>query len=93
MLTEEEFKKRWKRCTTMQKKFVLRFIENGFIAKEAAQYAGYSGVSLITPVFRVQRKVDDVISYLIKKNNIMNTIVKPEWVLNEFKKLYERINK
>jgi hypothetical protein len=43
---------------------------------------GYTGVSLITPMFRIQRKVDDVINYLIKKNKIMDTLVKPEWVIS-----------
>lgn len=50
---------------------------------------GYTGVSLITPMFRIQRKVDDVINYLIKKNKIMDTLVKPEWVISQYKKLYD----
>ena len=43
MYTEEEFNKRWKRLTDMQKKFCLRYIENGFSAKEAAYYARIYG--------------------------------------------------
>lgn len=89
MLTEDEFKKRWKRTTKMQKKFILRYIENGFDPNEAAVYAGYTGVSLSCPLYRVQRKVNDIIDYLIAKNNLISTIVKPTWIMQEYKKLYD----
>lgn len=33
MLTEEEFNRRWNKTTKKQKKFILRYIENGFEAR------------------------------------------------------------
>lgn len=92
MLTEEEFNRRWNKTTKKQKKFILRYIENGFEARQAAIYAGYSGVSITSPLFRVQRKVDDLIEYLIHKNNIMSTIVKPAWVMKAYKDIFDNTN-
>ena len=92
MLTEEEFNRRWNKTTKKQKKFILRYIENGFEARQAAIYAGYSGVSITSPLFRVQRKVDDLIEYLIHKNNIMSTIVKPAWVMKAYRDIFDNTN-
>lgn len=92
MLTEEEFKKKFKRTTKMQKKFIFRYIENGFDPYEASAYAGYTGVSLKNPVVRIQRRVDDLIDHLIAKNNIINALVKPVWVMNSYKELFKSTN-
>lgn len=75
-----------------QRKFVLRYIQNGLNAKQAAISAGYCPVYYNAPIYRIQRKVDDVIEYLIAKNNIINCIVKPEWIFTEYKKLYQNTN-
>lgn len=35
------------------------------------------------------RRVNDVIDYLIAKNSLIQSIVKPAWIYNEYVKLYE----
>lgn len=35
-MTDEEFKKRWKQLRNKQRKFCLKYIENGFNARDAA---------------------------------------------------------
>jgi DNA-binding CsgD family transcriptional regulator len=77
MLTNEEFKLRWKQLSNKQRKFCLRYIENGFSAKDAAIEVGYNGCYIKSPIYRIMRKVNDVIDYLIAKNNIVQSVVKP----------------
>ena len=89
MLTEEEFKEKFAKLRKKQRKFVLRYIENGCDAKEAAAYAGYKGCYLVSPIYRIMRRVNDVIDYLIAKNSLIQSIVKPAWIYNEYVKLYE----
>ena len=88
MITEEEFIHRWNRLSSYQRRFCLEYLKC-FDVKEAALKAGYTGVMLTNPLIRVYRKVKDVCDYLIKKNDLLNAIVRPEWVLNEFKKIYD----
>jgi hypothetical protein len=92
MLTEDEFAKRWKRCTKRQKKYIANYIENGFDPYLAATQSGYTGVSLKNPVVRIQRRVDDIIDYLIVKNNIVNALIKPAWVMENYKKIFDNTN-
>lgn len=77
MLTDEEFKIRWKQLSNKQRKFCLTYIENGMNAKAAAIEVGYNGCFVKSPIYRIMRKVNDVIDYLIAKNNIVQSIVKP----------------
>lgn len=91
-MTQEEFNKKWKRLSTKQRRFVLRYIENGFDPREAAEYVGYNPIYVSSPVYRILRKVNDVIDFLIAKNDLCKAIVKPAWILNEFKKLYDNSN-
>ena len=89
MLTEEEFKEKFAKLRKKQRKFVLRYIENGCDAKEAAAYAGYKGCYLVSPIYRIMRRVNDVIDYLIAKNNIVQSVVKPYWIFDQYLKLYD----
>lgn len=91
MLTEEEFKARWRRISKRGRKFIIRYIENGLDANDAAWYAGFKGC-YINSSSRPLRKYNDLIEYLLKKNNIIATFVKPEWVLNEYRKIYDNTN-
>lgn len=88
-MTEEEFQIKFKKLRKKQRKFVLRYIENGFDSKEAAIYAGYNGCYVASPIYRIMRKVNDVIDYLVAKNNIVSSIVKPGWILDQYLKLYD----
>lgn len=76
-MTDEEFKKRWKQLRNKQRKFCLLYLENGMNAKAAAIEAGYTGCYIKSPIYRIMRKVNDCIDYLIAKNNIIQSIVKP----------------
>lgn len=91
-MTQNEFNEKWKRLSSKQKKFVLRYIENGFDPHEAARFANYNPIFCQSPVYRIVRKVNDVIDFLIAKNDLCKSIVKPVWILNEFKKLYDNTN-
>lgn len=88
-MTDEEFKEKFAKLRKKQRKFVLRYIENGCDAKEAAAYAGYKGCYLVSPIYRIMRRVNDVIDYLIAKNSLIQSIVKPAWIYNEYVKLYD----
>lgn len=88
-MTQEEFEEKWKYLRTKQKKFILAYLET-FDPKESATRAGYSPSFIKAPVYKIMRKVDDLIDYLIAKNNVINSIVKPTWVLTEYMKMYER---
>lgn len=50
------------------------------------------GSSVKAPVYRIQRKVDDVIDYMIAKNDLLNAIVKPTWIMQAYKDLYDNTN-
>lgn len=76
-MTDEEFKIRWKQLSNKQRKFCLRYIENGMNAKDAAIEVGYNGCYIKSPIYRIMRKCNDVIDYLIAKNNIVQSICKP----------------
>lgn len=91
-MTQDEFNEKWKRLSQKQRKFVLRYIENGFDPHEAARFANYNPIFCQSPVYRIVRKVNDVIDFLIAKNDLCKSIVKPAWILNEFKKLYDNSN-
>lgn len=88
-MTDEEFKIRWKQLSNKQRKFCLRYIENGMNAKEAAIDAGYCYTFIQAPIYRIMRRVNDVIDYLIAKNNIVQSVVKPGWILDQYMKLYD----
>lgn len=88
-MTQEEFNYKWRHLHRMQQRFCLRYLENGCDAHEAAQFAGYNPRSVKSAHYTVMRKVNDVIDYLIQKNNIIQTIVKPTWVINQYMKLYD----
>jgi hypothetical protein len=87
-MTQEEFNEKWKRLSTKQRRFVLRYIENGFDPKEAAEYVGYNPIFCQSPVYRIVRKVNDVIDFLISKNDLCKCICKPSWIYSEYMKLY-----
>lgn len=91
-MTDEEFKLRWKKLSNKQRKFCLRYIENGFLAREAAIDAGYNAIFVKSPIYRIMRHVNDCIDYLIAKNSIVQSIVKPSWIYSEYVKLYESTN-
>ena len=91
MLTEEEFEKRWRRIGKKGRKFIITYCENGLDYHDAALKAGFQGVCLSHPC-RMLRKYNDLINYLLKKNNIIDTIIKPQWVLQEYSKLYQNTN-
>lgn len=88
-MTEEEFKIRWKQLSNKQRKFCLRYIENGMNARDAAIEVGYNGCYVKSPIYRIMRKVNDIIDYLIAKNNIVQSICKPAWIYSEYLKLYD----
>lgn len=88
-MTDEEFQKDWKKLSNKQKKFCLRYIENGFDQMEAAREAGYQGCYLKSPTYRIMRRLSPIIDHLVAKNNIIQSIVKPGWVLENYKKLFD----
>lgn len=88
-MTDEEFRREWKKISNKQKKFCLRYIENGFDQMAAAVDAGYQGCYLKSPTYRIMRRLSPIIDYLVAKNNIIQSIVKPGWVLDQYMKLYE----
>lgn len=88
MYTEEEFQEAWKHLYTKQRKFVLAYLET-LDPKESAKIAGYSKAHCAAPVYRIMRKVGKVIDYLIEKNNIVQNICKPAFIMNEYIKLYQ----
>ena len=88
-MTDEEFKLRWKQLSNKQRKFCLTYIENGFNAKEAAKTVGYNSFFIKSPIYRIMRKVNDVIDYLIAKNDLVSSIVKPGWIMDQYMKLYD----
>jgi len=88
-MTDQEFKEKWRHLHRMQQKFCLRYLENGCDAQEAAQFAGYNPRSVKSAHYTVMRKVNDIVDYLIQKNNIIQTIVKPTWVIHQYMKLYD----
>lgn len=60
----------------------------GFDAKQAAIDCNYNSQFIQSPTYRIMRKLDDVIDYLIAKNNTISTLVKPAWIYKEYLKLY-----
>lgn len=36
------------------------------------------------------RKVNDIVDYLIQKNNLISSIVKPSWIYTQYMKLYDQ---
>lgn len=88
-MTDEEFKKRWRKMSQMQRDFCKYYLENGLNAKEAVIKAGYAKDFVVSP-YKVVRKIDDVLDYLIQKNKIISTLVKPAWVYKEYLELYKK---
>ena len=88
-MTDIEFKLRWKKLKDKQRRFVLEYLKT-LDPKQAAINAGYSPSFIEAPTYRIMRRVSGVIDYLVDKNQIIKNIVKPEFVLNEYVKLYER---
>jgi phage terminase small subunit len=84
----KEFNEAWNKLPPRQRKFVLAYLET-LDAREAARKAGYNEQWCNFPRQRLLRKVSHVIDYLMEKNNIINNIVRPEFVLNEFIKIYD----
>lgn len=87
-MTDEEFSKRWRHMSSMQRDFCKFYLENGLNARQAVIDAGYSKHFVASP-YKVVRKVDDVLDYLIQKNKIISTLVKPAWVYKEYLELYK----
>ena len=87
MLTKEQFEKKWHKYGKKGRKFIIRYIENGLDPQEAAVYAGYQGRLLIN-THRMLRRYNEVINYLLEKNNIVDTLCKPTWIISEYQKLY-----
>lgn len=50
---------------------------------------GYNAEFVRSP-YKVMRKINDVLDYLIQKNQIVSTLVKPAWVYQEYLKLYNQ---
>ena len=88
-MTDNEFNLAWNKLYTKQRKFVLAYLDT-LDPKEAARIAGYSPSHIQAPYYRIQRKVQHIIDHLLAKNNIVSNIVKPEFVLKEYLKLYEK---
>ena len=88
MLTDLEFKKRWSKMSSYQRKFCKAYLENGLNGRAAAIEAGYNSYFVKSP-HKVMRKINDVLDYLIQRNQIVTSLVKPAWVYNEYMKLYE----
>lgn len=61
----------------------------GFDCKDAAIHAGYKGRVAAAPKYRILRKVNYLVDYLIAKNDLISTIVKPTWILDQYIKNYE----
>ena len=87
-MTVKEFNEEWNKLPPRQRRFVLAYLET-LDAREAARKAGYNEQWVNFPRQRLLRKVSHVIDYLMEKNNIINNIVRPEFVLNEFLKIYD----
>ena len=90
-MTQQEFNQEWKKLRTKQKKFIFAYLEL-LDPKEAAIKAGYNGGFVKSPYYKIQRKVQHIIDHLIAKNNVINNIVKPEFVLKEYMRIYEKTN-
>lgn len=90
-MTSKEFSKAWNKLLTIQRKFILAYLET-LDPKEAAIKAGYSQSFSSAPNYRIMRKVQHIIDYLLEKNNVVKNIVKPEFVLKEYLKMYENTN-
>ncbi len=87
-MTDEEFKIRWRRMSSYQRKFCKFYLENGLNGKQAAIDAGYNEAFVRSP-YKVMRKVNDVLDYLIQKNQLVASLIKPAWVYKEYLKLYD----
>ena len=87
-MTKSEFELKWKHLSSMQKKFVLAYLET-LDPKESAIRAGYNAQFVRSPTYKILRKVSDVVDYLVAKNSIIQNIVKPEFVLKEYMKLFD----
>ena len=87
-MTKEEFELKWKYLSSKQKKFVLAYLET-LDPKESAIRAGYNQQFVRSPTYKILRKVSDVVDYLVAKNNIIANIVKPEFILKEYMKLFD----
>ena len=89
-MTQDEFNFKWRHLHKKQQKFCLRYLENGFDASEAAQFAGYNERSVKSPIYSIMRKVNDIVDYLIQKNNLISSIVKPSWIYTQYMKIYDQ---
>ena len=58
-------------------------------ARQAAIDAGYGQLYVKVP-YKIMRKVKDVLDFLIAKNQIVATLIRPEWIISEYKKLYDK---
>jgi phage terminase small subunit len=90
-MTQEEFSKEWRKLHTKQRKFVLAYLET-LDPKEAAIRANYNDRFVQSPKYRIMRRLQHIIDYLMAKNNIISNIVKPEFVLKEYLRIYEKTN-
>lgn len=90
-MTQEEFSKEWKKLNSKQRKFVLAYLET-LDPKESAIRANYNDRFVQAPKYRIMRRLQHVIDYLMAKNNIISNIVKPEFVLKEYLRIYEKTN-
>lgn len=89
MITEEQFQRKWSYMSKMQRKYCIEYLKCLDI-REAAANAGYTGVCVTRARHKVFRKVQDVIEYLVAKNNVVSSLVRPQWVLNEYRKLFNQ---
>lgn len=87
-MTDEEFRLRWKQLSNKQRKFCLKYLENGMNPKQAAIDVGYNHYYVNAPIYRIMRKCNDVIDYLVAKNNIVQSIVKPRL---DLRPIYEAV--
>lgn len=90
-MTQEEFSKEWRKLHTKQRKFVLAYLET-LDPKEAAKRAGYCDRFIKSPSYSVMRKVHHIVDFMMAKNSIIQNIVKPEFVLKEYMRIYEKTN-
>ena len=85
-MTQKEFVDAYAKLRPRHKKFIYEYFKNGFDVKAAGLACGYSKRSYY--IYVINGKVRPLIRYLIDKNDLMSSFLTPEWVMNQYKTLY-----